>query len=266
MFLDRLISCKLEKSYLDSIDDSGNCFIIYLAKLDFSFMRIWYSGLIFSDKEGNQAENSSFNRSRTALTNGLLSFNSKRLRIDGTWERIDSPVLKSLYTDLGNNELIWNCHHPKALTEVRYAGNLYKGLGYAETITLTKTQMRLPFEELRWGRFLSDNYTITWVNWKGTHPLNILFLNGDEYLDSFHKDDIVLFCNGIYKLEFSGSQKIRTGKLSRIFSKMPLFKLFFSRMMLNAEEKKFKARTVFSKNSVNLSQGWSIYEVVTWRS
>jgi hypothetical protein len=42
----------IEKLYLDCIDDSGNCFIIYRAKLEFSFLSVYYSGLIFSDPQG----------------------------------------------------------------------------------------------------------------------------------------------------------------------------------------------------------------------
>jgi len=45
---------------------------------------------------------------------------------------------------------------------------------------------------------------------------------------------------------------------------MKVLKLFLNRRILETEEIKKKARTNLSKNSVILSNGWSLYEVVTW--
>ena len=179
-------------------------------------------------------------------------------------KRTDDPIIRSLYKDSENNELIWNCHHPKALAEIIYNGNIYKGFGYAETLFSPIKPWNLPIDELRWGRFLSDSYTLIWINWKGKYPVNKIFFNGIEYNDAIFENDIIIFGDGTYQLKFSEIQLIRKGKLSGLFSKMTLLKIFFNRRILNTVEIKYKAKTTFSKNSVFLSNGWSLFEIVTW--
>jgi hypothetical protein len=45
---------------------------------------------------------------------------------------------------------------------------------------------------------------------------------------------------------------------------MKLLKIFLNRRILNTVEIKYKAKTTLSKNSVFLSNGWSLFEIVTW--
>jgi hypothetical protein len=45
---------------------------------------------------------------------------------------------------------------------------------------------------------------------------------------------------------------------------MPLLKIFLNRRILNTIEIKYKAKTTFTKNSAFLSNGWSLFEIVTW--
>jgi hypothetical protein len=255
---------KIEKLYLDCIDDSGNCFIIYRAKLDFSFLSIFYSGLIFSDSSGFTYEKSTFRKSERPLINDSLYMNLKTFKINGSWERSDAPIAISLYKDNQNHELIWNCHHPKSRTEIKYNGKIYKGFGYAESLSLTIKPWNLPIDELRWGRFLSDTCTIIWINWVGKYPVNRIFLNGVEYNDAIFKDGIISFSDEIYQLKFSEILTIREGKLLNLFPAISFLKLLFNRRILDTVEIKYKAKTIFSKNGVRLSKGWSLYEIVTW--
>jgi hypothetical protein len=257
-------SFKIEKLYLDCIDDLGNCFIVYWAKAEFFMMRFVYSGLIFCDADGFTTEKSTLRKTRKPVINETINLNHKFLKIGLNLKRIDDPIIRSLYEDSENNELIWNCHHPKALTEIIYNGNIYKGFGYAETLFSPIKPWNLPIDELRWGRFFSDSYTLIWIYWKGKYPINKIFFNNIEYNDATFVNDIIMFCDGIYQLKFSEIKLIRKGKLSGLFSKMKLLKIFFNRRILNTLEIKYKAKTTFSKNSILLSNGWSLFEIVTW--
>jgi hypothetical protein len=190
--------------------------------------------------------------------------NLKTFKINGSWERSDAPIAISLYKDNQNHELIWNCHHPKSRTEIKYNGKIYKGFGYAESLSLTIKPWNLPIDELRWGRFLSDTCTIIWINWVGKYPVNRIFLNGVEYNDAIFKDGIISFSDEIYQLKFSEILTIREGKLLNLFPAISFLKLLFNRRILDTVEIKYKAKTIFSKNGVRLSKGWSLYEIVTW--
>jgi hypothetical protein len=227
-------------------------------------MRFVYSGLIFCDTEGVTTEKSILRKTQKPVINGTINFNQEFLKIGVSLKRADDPIIRSLYKDSESNELIWNCHHPKALAEMIYNGNIYKGFGYAETLFSPVKPWNLPIDELRWGRFLSDSYTLIWINWKGGYPVNKLFFNDIEYNDAVFENDIIIFGDGIYQLKFSEIQLIRKGRLSGLFSKMKLLKIFLNRRILNTVEIKYKAKTTLSKNSVFLSNGWSLFEIVTW--
>jgi hypothetical protein len=120
-------------------------------------------------------------------------------------------------------------------------------------------------EELKWGRFLSDSHTVIWINWKDDQPLNKIFMNGTEYNDAVFNNETIYFNDGKYKLTFSEIRSIRNNKLSGLFSKMKFMKIFFKSRLLNSLEKKYKAKTILSENSLFLSDGWSLFETVTWR-
>jgi hypothetical protein len=217
------LSFRLEKQYFDCIDDRGNCFIIYRAELHLFRLIINYSGLIFSDCKGITAGKSSLRKSGKPELADLLVFDNKILSIEGQWKRVDNPLPVFCYTANNNQELVWNCHHPRALTEISYNGNKFRGYGYAETLTLTIKPRNLPIDELRWGRFLSDRYTILWIYWKGTYPVNKLYCNGTEYNDSTFEEEGIIFGNGTYMLLFNEISLIRKGKLSNLFSRIPWF-------------------------------------------
>lgn len=255
---------KLEKLYLDSIDENGNCFIIYHAKLEFCFIRITFSELIFSDKNGIVIDKRTLKKIRKPLLNDLLIFYSHLLQIKGSWKRLEFALPLLSFKDGMKNELIWNCHHPKALTEIEYEETSHKGFGYGETINMTIEPWNLPIEELRWGRFLSENYTIIWVDWKGNYPQHKFFCNGTEYNDAIFEAERIVFGSGVFCLIFKEIIIIRRGKLSKIFMKMPWMKIFFNRRILNSTETKYKAKTTFSENGETKSSGWSLFEIVVW--
>jgi hypothetical protein len=254
----------IEKLYLDCIDDSGNCFIIYRAELDLSFLRLHYSGFIFSDTKGEAYERSSIKKSDKPVIDDSILLDLKTFIIEGRWKRSDTPFKISLYKDPESKELIWDCHHPRAMAEIKCNGNTYKGLGYAETLSLPMKPWELPIDELRWGRFLSDSYTVIWIRWKGKVPVNRIFLNGIEKNDAIFHDENISFGEGVYKLEFSDIAIIRKGRLLNLFTRFSFLKILFDRRILNTMEIKYKAKTIFSKHSSSLSEGWSLFEIVTW--
>jgi hypothetical protein len=255
----------LEKHYLDLLDDSGNCFIIYLVKLQIFLIKIYYSSLIYSDPGGNITEKSSLKKNKHADSENVLSFHDDNLDITGHWTRIDKILPPYMYLDCHKHGLSWNCHHPKTITEIELNGNLFRGYGYAETILMTINPRDIPIEELRWGHFLSDGYTIVWINWKGIHPVNKLFCNNVEYNDSSFEEQRIVFGKGAYALLFNEISIIRKGKLSNLFSQIPLIKIFFNIGILNSLENKYKAKSVLTVNHEIASTGWSSYEIMLWK-
>jgi hypothetical protein len=258
-------SFSLKKLYADCIDEEGNCIIVYHAILDFHFIRFYYSSLIFSDSKNRVIERSTFNNTKVYISADEINLVQKSLKLEGTWKNQSKGILLNLYKDSQNKELIWNCHHPKTLTEINFKGLIYKGLGYAETLTLSFNPWKLPIDKLYWGRYLSSTETVIWIQWKGVFPLNRLFYNNFEYNDALIEDGIIVFGNDEFQLVFNNISTIRKGKLSEVLNKLPWLKALFKRSILGSIENKYKARSVFSRNNEILSEGWSLYETVIWK-
>lgn len=256
----------LEKLYLDCIDESGNCFIIYQARLRMGILNLNYSGLIFSDSAGILQNKSSLKKLPNQEIYLSINLKNPALRISGIWKRKDEPVSCMLFSDELNNELHWNCHHPKATAEIIYRGRIFRGFGYAETIKMGVKPWNLPISELRWGRFLSENYSVIWIIWKGEKKVNKLYFNGVEYDDVICEDGRLIFGNDIFRVNFGDTTIIRKGRLSALLNKMPWLKIIFNRKILNVSEIKYKAVSTLTRNMEVISSGWSLYEVVKWEN
>lgn len=254
----------INKTYLDCIDKNGNCFIFYLAHLEISFIKINYSGLIFSDIDGKTIEKSSFLKFNPPIIEDNLFSTNAHLKVLGNWERLTPPTSFLLYRDNDGNEVFWDCHHPKAFTKIEYNHTIYKGLGYAETLFLPIKPWKLPIDELRWGRYLSEATTIIWIHWKNQYPVNKLFYNGIWYEDAKFEENQLWFNQQKHRLVFELPVIIRKGKLSGIIAKVPWLKLLFSHKILNTIEIKYKSKTTLYIDSIASDKGWSLYEIVTW--
>jgi hypothetical protein len=259
-----MASFKLEKIYFDCIDEEGNCFIVYWANLSISWMKFRYAGLIFSDLKGSITERSSIAKIRRPETIAFLEYNFPPFHLLGKWQRIEAPIIEHLYKDSQGNELIWDCHHPKATVEINYRDKVFHGLGYAETLSLNTKPWQLPLDELRWGRFLSENDTIIWIQWKGAHPVNKLFHNGKIYEDASFEEKRLSFNCGKCCVDFDKPSLLRKGKLGGILIRFPLLKLLVNKKILSSVELKYKAQSVFKDAAGMRYRGWSLYEIVTW--
>jgi hypothetical protein len=74
----------------------------------------------------------------------------------------------------------WHCVCPNADATIRIGDDTVQGLGYAEHLTMTLKPWRLPFDELRWGRFLSAADTLIWIQWRGSMSRTWIWVDGAE--------------------------------------------------------------------------------------
>jgi hypothetical protein len=256
----------LEKQYFDCIDDRGDCFIIYRAELRYFFIRIHYSELIHSDSSGITSGNTSLVKTINQGTGDLLLYINNHFKIRGSWKRVDSPLQVYTLTNPANRELTWNCHHPKTNTEITYQGNAFTGYGYAETLFLTIKPSDLQLNSVRWGHFHSDGFTLIWITLKGTYPVNKIYCNGKEFNDVQYDEEGLRFDGTRYQLKFLENTTIRKGKLASLFSSMPWIKIIFKKSLLSTSENKFKSKSALFHNQIISATGWSLYEIVTWKS
>ncbi len=248
---------------MDCVDQSGNCFILYSATVKLLLFKINYAAFIFSDAFNIVTERSSLHKGVVTSHNQQLTYFNKYLKINGSWEKAENPVEALLYNN-ANGIVNWNCHHPLSISHIHYNDRSFSGLGYVETLFLSIKPWLLPIDELRWGRFLAPGVAITWIQWAGENPINKIYFNGEEFNDARHSDESVTFNEGKNKLEFADISVIRHVKFSDHLSKVPWFRVFLNKRILDSVESKYKSKTLFHDASGEVHHGWSIFEVVKW--
>ncbi|VEI45099.1 Uncharacterised protein [Actinobacillus equuli] len=98
---------------------------------------------------------------------------------------MDSAFIRTKSTLVYNptQYINWYCHTPKGNFHITFQDKEYQGLGYADTLEMNFPPWKLAVSELYWGRFLSENHTVIWKEWKGKQSFKQLIWNGKQYND-----------------------------------------------------------------------------------
>ena len=249
----------LKKYYFDGIDKQGNALILYYAELKLFGFKIPYSSFILSLDETTE-EISKLRKSIIGLNNS--SFSNSNLKISGNWDTQSHSISEVLWQE-NNSKINWNCIVPKAEFEVEINNQMFSGLGYSEILEMNFVPWKMPISTLKWGRFLSENHTIIWIEWIGKQPLKKVFWNGKLIEDVDIRDNEIHFKNQNTKLLFENPISIKDEKLLQIADSYPFLKIFFKNKFLNSREMKFKSQSTLI-NPENSENGFSLYETVLW--
>lgn len=249
----------LKKYYFDGIDEKGNALILYYAELKLFSFKIPYSSFILSLDETTE-EKSKLRKSIIGLHN--TSFSNIKLKASGTWNTQSHSISEVLWQK-NNSKISWNCIIPKAEFEMQINNQFFSGLGYSEILELNFVPWKMPISTLKWGRFLSENHTIIWIEWIGKQPLKKVFWNGKLIDDVDILKDKIMFNNENATLILENPVIIKDEKLIKVADKYPFLKLFFKKKFLNSRETKFKSLSTLI-NLENSEKGFSLYETVLW--
>lgn len=192
-----------------------------------------------------------------------IQWQSNSLGIMGVWERLDPPFEREIY-ESSEGVINWHCLHPRSRASVNLGcGKIVQGLGYVERLDMTIVPWKLPIQELRWGRFLSDSDSLVWVDWKGSHSCRIVLQNGILGTATIIDDDEITL-NGNSSLRLARGDVLRTGALGETaLAIIPGLNRLFPRKILNVRECKWRSRAELRRGD-SCSSGWAIHEVVTW--
>ncbi len=168
--------------------------------------------------------------------------------------------------ETAEGSITWDCRLPcaEARIELEAAGRL-SGLGYAEQLTSSVKPWRLPFDELRWGRFLSPEHAVTWIEWGGEEPRRWVFHNGLEISDATIGPGSVVLPNEHAAIELQDGVVLREGRLlSTALRSIPAARVWLRKTLKNAHETKWLTRGTLT-TSLGSSSGWAVHEVVRLR-
>jgi len=106
----------------------------------------------------------------------------------GTWTS-RSPMLADRIFDSEDGYLDWFCYQPASDVRLTVGGHPMEGRGYAEQLIMTIPAWKIPMDELRWGRFGSEEDTLVWIELREKGKKQWLWLNGEKIDDPLINDD-----------------------------------------------------------------------------
>jgi hypothetical protein len=175
-----------------------------------------------------------------------------------------SPVQRTVFEG-EHGSVDWDCLQPMSQVDLLFRGTTRLiGRGYAECLTLSVPPWKLPMKELHWGRFLSDQDALVWIDWRGWHRQRVVFHNGKECQVESIAESGIVFADSDARLELDRGLVLRQGRLGdTVFPGVSRLVELLPRSMLSVNECKWRSQGIMHSSGAE-SSGYAIHEVVKW--
>ena len=253
----------LKKWYLDCVTTAGDAALIYLADLSWRRLSIQYSSLLTLRAGEMQRKSSLCRRALPARSESGIEVHAPQLGFRGTWRPLANAIKRKIF-ECEDGTIDWQCFQPKAQVELCFASHqTIRGLGYAECLTLSMAPWKLPLNELHWGRFLTTQDCVVWIDWRGAYNNRVILYNGNDVeAESVSESAITLF-DGT-RVELDRSTILRTGPLGKtVFPTLPGITAILPRRVKSIYETKWLSAG-FLRSGDQVRPGSAIHEVVRW--
>jgi hypothetical protein len=252
----------MAKWYLDCVTGEGDAVIVYCAEMKWRGVHLHLCSVL-SGIGGIFRTRTSISPCRVDAVDGQISADLAKLGVTGTWESDSLPFERVVY-EQGAGNVRWNCLQPRSFAQVRIGDRVLCGLGYAERLTLSIAPWKLPLKQLRWGRFVSPQDSLAWVDWQGSYSTRFAVHSSRECGLLSVSDAKVTVPNATLRIE--PGIPLRSGRLVETFlPDVSALGRLFPHSLFNVAEHKSLSRAVLSTTD-HSSAGWVIHEVVHWRA
>ena len=254
----------LQKYYLDAVSETGEYFIGYFANVRYRHFSACYSDTVHSQGFRGLKPGPSLSCTHSPETTAsTLTWQHPALGVAGKWHAL-SPSLHEELLSTADGQVDWNVLQPGSTVTLKTAsGQELQALGYCEHITLTIPPWKLGLKELVWGRFVSEDNSVVWLEWKGIHNRRLLFRNGRGVIPVRISEDAVT-CDA-FSLAISPAETVRAGYIGPdILAKVPMASDIAPLAMLQVHEHKKLGRGVLDLHDGPRDRGWIIHETVVW--
>jgi hypothetical protein len=256
---------RLSKWYLDLVTPDGAAVICYAARLRWGPLRLRYASVLLDIPGAKPEEAVTVRRvERPVIDRGILRWRSDSLDVQGEWRRQRPAVRETLQRGRAG-AVRWSCRMPLATAEVQWGRRRFTGLGYVESLGMTISPTRLPFRTLRWGRHLSPEHWLTWIDWTGEVSGRWIWLDGARQHGATFSDDGTIHLAGGRRLHLRDSRDIRNRLvLPAVGGVLPGVASRWAGSLATLREHKMVARSTLYEDLVPLDAGWTVHEIVEW--
>jgi hypothetical protein len=255
---------KLSKWYLDLTTPDGTAVICYAARLRWGLLRLRYTSILVAIPGERPDEAFSVRQvERPMINRGTVRWRSEPLDVDGEWHRRQPAIRETLLRDRAG-AIRFSCRMPLALAKVRWGDRRFSGHGYVESLGMTLPPTQMPFHTLRWGRHLSAEHSLVWIDWSGDVPGQWVWLDGVRQHGVIFGDDGTIQLPGGRRLQLSDSRDIRNQPvLPSLLTVLPGVAQHVAGSLGSLHEHKMIARSALHESLLPLDSVWTVHEVVT---
>jgi hypothetical protein len=267
--MDQAHNFHLEKWFLDFTSDEGEVMIFYAAKLKWFGIEVPYKSWIRYQPGMEMVQKSKFKKVNFPQVEGKkITWHDDAFQVEGIWENVTKP-LRAKFFESEEGELDWNCLQPSSKVHLKINNQTFTGTGYVEKLILTAPPWKIPMDELRWGRFLSEDYNIVWVELRSEKNRQWLWLNGERKDAAIIEDDFIQVGEE-YRLELDRSVVLEAEKkifnvVEKLIWFIPGFKSAMPIRFLMADESKWFSKAQLKKGDQIIVYGNAIHELVNFK-
>ena len=165
--------------------------IFYVAKLKWYGWSVSYTSWLHHDPtSGVNLKSRLRNVQIPQVKNNIITWSDPKFGVSGTWESL-ADLIQARIFDSEEGFLDWKCFQPASKVELRINDRILEGKGYAELINLTVPPWKIPMDELRWGRFISTENNMVWIELREKTKQQWLWLNGEKIENCIIEDRLI---------------------------------------------------------------------------
>lgn len=251
----------MTKLYFDCVTRDGEAAIVYCAEVRWRGVSLSIGSVLESRNGEAPSTRTSLGQYKVSDATGDWALELARLGVAGRWRGLAPSFAQRIYEG-AEGCVHWDCMRPAARAELRIGDRFLRGEGYAECLTLSVPPWRLPLRQLRWGRFVSAEHSLVWIQWEGEHAVNLSLLNGLP-CSLVSVTESAVRTSGA-QLDIDRGHTLRDGHIGdTILPGLPSLAWLFPSSLFKVQETKWLSPAVLRAGGVETS-GWAIHELVQW--
>lgn len=261
----------LSKWYLDFVAESGEAMIFYSAKLTWHRWTAFYTSWLNYNPGSGVEVKSRFSQVKIPqLKTTQIAWSDSKFGISGIWESA-APMIEARLHNSAEGFLDWRCYQPASKVRLQMKERILEGSGYAEQLILTVPPWKIPMDELRWGRFVSDNNNVVWIELREKYRYKWLWLNSDKMNDCSIEDEHIIIPERNLVLHLDRGVTLESEKkISSVVGKLIRYIPGFNKVMplsfLIADEIKWLSRGALQNGNKKIVNGMAIHERVKFNT
>ena len=254
---------RLEKWYFDCVTSDGAVLIGYAARLNWGLVGLSYGASMTKAKGGRLAQRQSLSFGTVNEEAGTICWANDLLKVHGEWTG-GEPIPRTIMVDEPLGHIEWECLGANCAVDVCSDERVMTGTGYVEKLTMTIPPWELPFTELRWGRFISDDGSsyMVWTDMRGGAVHTWVWVNSGQPVAGIVDGGGVR--TDLAELAFLSSEPLRSDTVAgTLLGRLQFLKRLLPEGVRAIQEDKQVSMCVV-RTQGSESNGSSINEVVTW--